>query len=724
MGLAFTASHAQRTGQMLIQGQECKYDTLLSRNIAPGATYTQFLFKEIKMGNYTYKMKTHLITIDNTNPHNHLATYLSKGDYFVASNQKKEVERQKGLGLKPVASIDGACFTQSNLVTNTTRNYEMIGSFITDNEVRYGDDKLRLNYAVDNDNIGRILASRFQGEVTAEAGTFGIAQLNHSRYFAGEKLALFCNGVTKTNAGTSTDGKEVVLEKVGEGNFVVGDNKCKVLRKLKGSDNVLAKNEAILSGAGAAEEFLDALQIDEEINIRLSHMDAEGNLIETSQIMAAMGDSPYVRQGEVIPIELRNTAQAGMGVSQDGKTTYLAQMEISSSSNAPAICFAEFLRATGSWDAIKLDGGPSAEITVDGDFVTTSSVGSGFNGRLIPAGLMLYSTAPNDNVVKYLETDNSNPQSLRRGESFTLKVYAYNQYGEMIDKDIASKGGIYFTCTDGLGDVYRSTFTAQRGGEGYIEARIVGNDDYVLRIPIKVTDDRVLKVSPKTFFTGEGRTCQATLQCVANGTSTTIDPALAQWTSTNTYAVKSCEGGLIVPYVDGFAEVCVEYDGLKDTLKVTVENLEEEVATLDLTSQLTDPTKPALHLPSVPRSIEGTLSLSPAAAGKATLRYQTGDQEHTLEVEVGEEGTAQFTLSFDYDDPYTYPITLLEVSAAEGQTATLDKLVAVYSLETGIATMPDTMGGSRDKVFNMLGQQTRKMSKGIYIIGGRKAVVK
>lgn len=57
---------AARTGRMSILGNVCKYDTVLYRTIAPGATLLQVRFDQIKGGAKTYDMLGHIIEIDMT----------------------------------------------------------------------------------------------------------------------------------------------------------------------------------------------------------------------------------------------------------------------------------------------------------------------------------------------------------------------------------------------------------------------------------------------------------------------------------------------------------------------------------------------------------------------------------------------------------------------------------------------------------------------------------
>lgn len=685
LGIVCSSIHAQRSGRMTIQGRQCLYDTIAHRSIAPGATYTEFQFNSILIGGVKYKMRTHLITIDNTNPYNKVSTYLSKGEYFTATNQLKEVERQKALGLKPIASIEGAAFTQSNLVSKTKIAYEMNGSFVINNELKFGDNTNHLNYYIDAEKTTRMLTSHFEGKVISENGSYAISQLNHSRAYAGNDLALFCNGITKSNAKTENTGIEVVIKKTDGQNFTNGDNVCKVVRRLTGSFNIIGKDEAILSGEGsAAEAYLNSLQIDEEITISLNHYDKNGNIVDASHLMAALTDTPYISGGEVLPLDLKNTAQAGVGFSKDGKTSYWAQMEISTNSNAPAICLADFMLATGSWDALKLDGGPSAEITIDGEWATTSSVGNGFNGRLIPAGLILYSVAPKDNILSYLEVDNPKQRTLKREATCSFNLFGFNQYGEMIDAHAATNPAVSYSCPEGLGEFVDGVFTAKRGGLGHIEIK-VENTGFALSIPIKVIEDRKLIVYPKTFFTGEGRECQASLQCDVAGNLIDINPQEATWSTDNPYVVKSCTNGLITPYVDGFAQVYVNYDGLKDSIQVTVENLEEEgTLMIDLTGSIEESNALNIKLQSVPQCIVADVTASPSESKKITLHYKTGETEKTHEIDLEEDGTARFEFQFDYENPETYPITLLYLSGEEGQSITINDLKAFYTLETGI----------------------------------------
>lgn len=679
---------AERIGTMNIRGVACQYDTLIHRHVGPGVTYTQFQFNDMKIGGtIPYEMRTHLLTIDMTNQYNQLSPYLADGTYFQCHDQVNEVNRRKKLGLKPFASVNGIDFVQSPPLSTEPYTYmETKWNLVEEGYIWYEADAPRVRYYTDASRKGNIGGLTMKAKVTSSKGVSAeIGQINHYRDHArkNNKLALFCNGVGKAKDTRPTDGVEVLLQ--GDG-IHVGDNQLSVVQKKAGCGTSIPQGQCVITGVGTElEAFLNSLEEGETVTIEIDYVDAAGNAVVPSNTYTSF-IANCVKNGVPYGDPRTNVAYSATGVSKDGNTVYLADLEISSYSNAPLRCLEDFLIEIGAWNACYNDGGPSAEMTIDGKFVTNSSVGFGFNGRYTPNGIMVYSVAPDDLEIVSVECADPSPKKLNIGDSFTLSLYGYNQYGEMIDEQAVQNSKVEISCPKELGTISSDgKFTANHIGSGVITIGVKNHGTQV-SIPINVENHQDLIISPSNVFTGENRSVQLYAEIRSMTEVIEVDPALIEWSADDEYVVSSCSNGLVVPYMDGYSTITATYQGLSATVDVEVENLEEEgTEYIEFTDQLPSSGNLNLRLPSVPRSIY--IETRPVGDETITLTYSTGENEIRKVLENPGAGLiSRETIELDYDAVDTYPVTVNNVRPA---TTEIVRLIAVYTTEpyTGISNL-------------------------------------
>lgn len=678
-----TSTMAEGTGTMKIQGVNCEYSTLIHRTVGPGVTYTQYQFEDMRIGDYIpYKMRTHLLTIDMTNSYNRLSPYIAEGKYYESTTQEGEVEREKEQGLKPFASCNGIDFIQSRPSQSEPWEYmETRYHLVSDGLIRYENNSTQRRYYNDASNKGHVESLTMKAKVTSSKGASAeIGQINHFRDHVRNtnKLALFCNGMDIARDTHSSDGVEVILK---GGDIRVGTNKLEVVSKHSGCGKYLANGQHVITGVGAeVEAFLNGLSAGETVTIEVGYTDAAGSAVVPSNTYTSF-IANCVTNGVPYGDPRYNVAYSATGVSKDGNTVYLAALEISQYSDAPLRCLEDFLIAVGAWNACYNDGGPSAEMTVDGKFVTINSIGGGYNGRYTPNGLMLYSTAPNDNTLTSVEYAEPSPFiKMRLGETFKLKLYGYNRYGEMIDDNAAQSDKVEISLSDNVGTIDGDQLTATAEGRAEIRIGVAGQGTQVT-IPVFVEERKALIITPSKFFTCENRKVQLKVQFAKGDEIFDVDPSDVEWSTDDRYVVRGCNNGLIDPFFDGIATVTGIYNGVKGTVTVEVENLyNESTEEVDLTYKAHYPDALDIQLPSVPRGmcLEISAPETRATNGEAAkLYYQTGQKEVEKELVCKEgESTIRDTIMFDYDDPAGYPVLLKSISPA---TVEVLSLKALYS---------------------------------------------
>lgn len=676
---------AEETGTMKIQGVNCEYTTLIHRHVGPGVTYTQYQFDDMRIGDYIpYRMRTHLLTIDMTNPYNRLSPYIADGRYYESATQEQEVQRQKNEGLKPFASVNGIDFIQTRPSQSEPYEYmETRYHLVSNGLIRYENNTTGMRYYTDESNKGHVDYLTMKAKVTSSNGAFAeIGQINHYRDFVrnSNKLALFCNGMDRSKDTNSSDGMEVILK---GGDIRVGTNTLVVVSKQTGCGGYISNygGQHAITGVGAeVEAFLNGLSVGETVTIEVGYTDAAGGAVVPSNTYTSFLAN-CVRNGVPYGDPRYNVAYSATGVSKDGNTVYIADLEISQYSDAPLRCLEDFLIAIGAWNACYNDGGPSAEMTVDGAFVTNNSIGGGYNGRYTPNGVMLYSTAPNDNTLASVEYAEPSPFiKMRLGETITLKLYGYNQYGEMIDDKAAQSDNVNISVSENIGTIVSDQFTATAEGRAELRIGVAGQGTQVT-IPVFVEERKALIITPSKIFTCENRNVQLKVQFAKGDEIFEVDPSDVEWSSDDRYVVKSCSNGLINPFFDGIATVTGTYKDVTGTVSVEVENLyNENTEEVDLTYKAHYPEDINLQLPSVPRGMYLEISTSETRATNGepvTLYYQTGQKEveKVLESKEGEAKIRE-TIMFNYDDPEGYPIFVKSVSPASVEILSLK---AIYT---------------------------------------------
>lgn len=727
---------AQRIGTMVIDNYESQYDTVEYRNIGPGTTYMKFQFPEIKhidatntSKNKTYKMIMYVLKVDLTNPFVQIAPYLARGKYYSIASQADDVKRMKRYEKKKVlASAMGNAFYSTSGISNRV-NYECLNSVVSNGKVFYDEGDTYVKFSIDANRKARV--SNTTMKAYAEFGTskLQIGQVNHYRDFGDSKkrLSLFCNGIPNSVASNTSNGVDVrVKVTTNDGNILVGaENKCTVTAIEEGCGHKVNTGEAIISGIDDCETALRDLSVGDVVNISITYDNASEKGLNIQQQLTtfsgATKTSQSILNGKVVNTTKGVYPVTTYGCSKDGNTAYIAALQISEGSDAPCNYLSEAMKNLGEYNAIWVDGGPSSEITVDGSFVTTSNLGSSMNGREIPSGVIILSTAPDDMTIASIKLQNQAVSELKVGDTFTPQIYAYNKNDEIVDYSPLENGNITITCDANIGTVTDGKFTATTAGTGYITIALKGSSQ-AITIPVTISDALTLTVSPKKIFTGEGRECQVQAFLTTNGETEELNASDVSWSTEASMIIQSCDNGLIVPFFDGVADVIAEYRGLEDIVEVTVENLPEaEMKEVDFQSEVAGLSTINKQLPSVPTSF--SIEIKGKANVSVTIYYTTGEETKTFSCTIPKSGVTTVNVPLDYDNNGTYPVTVNYIKGTG--TPTINNLTAYYGgyVPSAIEAIHEETSTS-DTIYNTLGMKVSPSYRGIIIKNGKKHIAK
>lgn len=576
-------------GAMVFGDEYASYEIRDERRIGAGTKYTEYYFNDI--GKSHYKMRALVVEIDNDNQYTYqtpfMARYAENQTYHNATTKRYEFELQEGKGRKPLACIMGTAFAQ-NAPNALTIMMEVSGGLISDGIMFYMPANGDVHYYVDGNgkvSIGRLTCSP---KVTAEnAGTFSVSGYNRLRSNYPNGITVFANGYGVQGKYRTADiqeakdlGTEVVVELDDPDTMISsGVFSGKVVAKMSGSLHVFSKGQFVLSALqGNADNYLKSLQVGEKITLDLQYYDAQNNPVALkSTVRQFFGYA--VKDGVAQGSGMTQYAQDAMGVSADGKKSYFIHLDNNNYgndvSNAPISIFNQFIQQIdGLYEAILVDGGPSAEMVVSGEWVSAE------RGRAIPTSMMTYSLAPSSTSVEEIDfTDHS--RTFVVGDSYTPDFYFFNEYGDLVKSSettaIQALKEMKLTCDEQLGEISADgmSFIPHNGGKGSLYCEYKGRRDQMY---VEVLDLVGIRVEPKEITGEKGDVITAKLyKKLPDGTEEQIDNSLATWYTNNTHAVVSCDNGEIYLYMPGPAEVYAEYLGMTDVISVNVITSVEQI---------------------------------------------------------------------------------------------------------------------------------------------------
>lgn len=567
-------------GSMVFDGQDAPYEIRDQRRIGPGTTYTEYYFNDI--GQLHYKMRALVVEIDNENEYTYqtpfMARYAENGKYHQAWDKVREHQLQESVGRKPIASVMGGGFTQDALNEKSVC-MEVGGGLVSDGIMHYMPQSGAVHYYVDGNDRVAIGKLTCHPVIKAEkAGEYAVSGYNRLRSNYPNGITVFANGYGMQSKFQTADiqsakelGTEVVIAVDNKAVISSGVYTGRVVKTLSGSFNKFEEGQLVLSALqGKAEEYLKSLSVGEKVTLDFQYKDAQGEPVALKSAVKAF--SGYaVLNGVVQGSSAQGYPQDALGLSADGKKSYYIHLDNRLTgedvSSAPIRIFNQFIgQLDGLYDAILMDGGPSAEMEINGTWVSQGV------GRQIPAAMMLYSTAEYSAIqgLRVASADfRDYSVKLPIGGEYTPTYYCFNKWDGVIpQKDYQS--GIELTCDKSLGSISADgkTFIAKAAGKGFLYCEYKEKKDQMY---IEVVNAVGVRVEPKTISGEWGDAIDAKLFVMRpDNTEEPVDNSLVKWSTNNSNSVHSCADGKIILGAPGPAEIYAEYEGMRDTITVDV----------------------------------------------------------------------------------------------------------------------------------------------------------
>lgn len=581
--------------QAVINEKTYAVDTVAQRQEGPGIVFTQVRLADFPMNAYVLEM-------DLNNKYNRVETTHAYNTLGKQETLANAYVRHKAEGKKPIAACNanfwvvaghgepwisfmlgtpfGAVVYNDTTFVNTTTNTDKWN----------GGPYRTASAAIDHNKKLYLGRNLWAGTVTSGkfSKSLDLIQIN-KRCQSGE-LALFSKPYGRTRTLNAADGSNFVYLNMKSGStwgvntdmtFVVADV------KLNTNGLTLGEYDAVLVGSGTTNApELAKLAVGDEIMINQGWSPIDGEKVYPQIENMVEGNALIMQDGELTNRNYDETynsqtySRCAYGADKTGKKLYMMVVDMSTNdigqskgcSTAEMCQLWKFL-CPDLWTAVNFDAGGSAQMMLNGNVINKTTEGT---PRAVATGWMLYSTAPGeDQTITSIKFEKPHLR-VPVYASYSPKVIGYNQYGEVVDRDVkvsyevesqvgtSDGSAIMAGATPAIGKI-----TAKYGNISVTAPIVVESSEVAIRIKPEILIDATREY-PVEVTSQIGRD---TYFC---------NPASLTWSSSDN-AVATVENGVLKGLKEGESTIECELGNFKDNTKVRVEIAKAPTMNLDWT---------------------------------------------------------------------------------------------------------------------------------------------
>ena len=470
--------------KILINNTEYQVDTLVNKVVGPGNTFLRIDLPELPV-------RAYVLIIDTHNEYNRIETFLANDKIEGTELVTKACVRNTYEGHHAYCGINGDFFNiqaHNELPLGAPRGGSIFNGIVQ----REPRDAWWSFATVDENGVPFIDYMEFKGSIKSAAGDYKFKHMNIpfmdcNMTFFNEYVG---NVTTQDKNSNYNDGQtktEVYIVPVeGQKWGVNQEIKCKVTKKTTNlGSNPIAKGESVLSGVRDAKEYLDKLNVGDEITVNMSIRTTTRN--EYPKLREMIGGNAMLMIDGVLTNRNTNDGynvnpypRTAVGTSKDKRWLYLLVTDGKRSyRGATTTEVACILKHYGASDVAGFDGGGSSEMIVNNRVANDPADGT---ERSVGNGWMVVSTAPTDSTIARI-------RSLQ--PKLILPVYGvakpeilgYNQYDALLSENVEAT----FSCDAKLGTVDSDNVFTAAGTPGYgILTAHYG--EITVEIPVEIRD--------------------------------------------------------------------------------------------------------------------------------------------------------------------------------------------------------------------------------------------
>lgn len=466
--------------QISIGGKEYECQRIIERKIAPGTTYLRLRLPD-------YPLNVNMVMVDLNNKYNRIETTVANESAKGTESLVKAASRLTTPAHRPVAAANANFWivggqNEYPLYSGITRNASVRnGKMVTEsNQFQEKWDKGTSRTGVVSISYDKVLNIDYCTSsitFTKKGGkAVEIHQCNkgfrsgeycmYNSFYGADREFMPVKVVDKIyTLDEANDATEVLLDIKPGQEWTGGKDilfEVKEVRKNAGHGTLGNHDLAIVGRETGSTANLDLAPGDE---IALKYRWTYTGLLMPVVEQAIGGNALVMRHGVLTEHNYNEDynstiySRTGYGCSKDGKTLYMIVIDKSTdpvygkSAGCSTAAMSEIALHFGCWNLSNFDAGGSAELMIDTEIINKTTEAT---PRNVANGWMVFSTAPEDNTITSIEFDH--PQiSLETGESFTPTILAYNQYEDLVNKNLT---GFTLSCSPEIGSCSGNVFVA------------------------------------------------------------------------------------------------------------------------------------------------------------------------------------------------------------------------------------------------------------------------
>ncbi|WP_036729775.1 stalk domain-containing protein, partial [Peptoniphilus mikwangii] len=357
-----------------------------------------------------------LLKCDLTNPYLNLSVVAGKGKYT-----KRATVSEMANATDATALVNGDFFNM--ILQGSPEGPSIIEGKLQSSPCVYTG---LYSLGITSDNTAMIEQISFSGKVTAPNGkSYPIDGLNKSYYWYEptneyshqNKIQLYNDFWASKSRG---DKKNTEI-------LVNSDGVIEKISESKNFDFSVPDGKYILQVEGKAYEFIKSnVKIGDKINIEYAITPDKDFKFLIGGHALLVDNGEVVKYTKDINVLGGVRARTAAGISQDGKTLYIASAEgrTKRSSGLKLSQLSDFMKSIGAYKALNLDGGGSTAMVLKnlGEFERTRVINPERNAgeRKVVSGIGIFNTAPDSNVVAGVKIKGPNIMVVGESAEFGL----------------------------------------------------------------------------------------------------------------------------------------------------------------------------------------------------------------------------------------------------------------------------------------------------------------
>ncbi len=641
-------------------------DTLYHAATGPGITQTSLMLSGAA------KERIFYTTIDLSNQYADMKVTTANDNASGYATLSSVCKRKTVPGKKYITGVNADFFSGS----------QALGSAVVDGRPVLSSSSSRPSWYITDQRKMGIGYVQFKGTATCNGDSHAMAAINGGR--GSNALVLFTDAYGSSYK-TNGLGLEVAVKPIDGAPAFVGHLKVEVLAQPSVNTIALKSDQWALSGnQGTPENFLKNLKPGDIVDLSFdTALPVAGNIRDL-----AGGYPVMIRNNKLQTITpsggyehvVENHPRTCIGYNSDRTKAIILVCDgrSSISSGMTVSMLAHVMKQLGCSDALNYDGGGSTEMySYDFGIINRPSDGS---ERAVPDAVWAVSIAPADDTPVKIAFEAHSTVSAPRYGCLTPRIYAYNQYGDLIDTNFQD---YTLSCDNSFGEISVDGKSVTLTGEG-CHALTATFGSSTVSIPVEVSGAIEGKILVSKTVIDNIHPFIVPCGAEINGEIIPVDGALLSWSSSAPSVASVDENGIVHGISNGEAVITGKNGDYSGSITITVESVTKASEELDLTATNWTLSKSGMNSASHSNdngNLKINYNIKTARSANFTLKneqklYSRPDRI-CMEFSAGEKAVKSIVVSFKDNNGNTYSEEIAYEASKSNETAEIDILSSI-----------------------------------------------